>query len=137
MIGGDFETARGRWGVRGEVALFPEEDAVEGGIGADRRAGDYRVAANVMVTASDAQGTDVVLVSSAERSFARETRRVRAFAVYDPIDDTMFARLIAAVSLRDNVWLEGSGGLFAGTATDTIGLLTRRDFLYARLKVFF
>jgi hypothetical protein len=137
MIGGDVETARGPWGLRGEVAVFLEEDAVEAGVGADRRAGDYRIAANVLVTTGQAQGTDVLLVSSAERSFARETRRIRAFAVYDPTDDTAFARLIAAVSVRDNVWVEGSAGVFAGSSLDTIGLLTRRDFLYARLKVFF
>jgi hypothetical protein len=45
--------------------------------------------------------------------------------------------VIGAFSLRDNVWLEGSGGLFTGTSLDVIGRLTRRDFLYARLKVFF
>ena len=54
-----------------------------------------------------------------------------------PADGTTFTRVIGAVSLRDNVWLEGSGGLFTGTSLDTIGRLTRRDFVYARLKVFF
>jgi hypothetical protein len=136
MLGGDFETVRGPWGLRGEAAWF-HDDRVEGGIGADRRAGDYRVAMNVVVTRVEADGTDVLLVGSADRSFARETRTVRVLGVYDPTDDTGFARVIAAVSLRDNVWLEGSGGLFAGSAFDTIGRLTRRDFVYVRLKVFF
>jgi hypothetical protein len=45
--------------------------------------------------------------------------------------------VIAAISVRDNVWLEGSGGVFTGTSTDVIGRLSRRDFLYGRLKVFF
>ena len=155
MVGGDFETARGPWGVRGELAVFTEDEfqstagargvpgrSVEAGIGADRRAGDYRVAANVIVnhrSADDEEidGTDVSIVGSADRTFARETRRLRVLGVYDPVDDTGFARIIAAISLRDNVWLEGSGGLFAGSALDTIGRLTRRDFVYARLKVFF
>lgn len=44
---------------------------------------------------------------------------------------------ISAVSLRDNVWIEGSAGLFNGTSATALGRLTRRDFLYARLKVFF
>jgi hypothetical protein len=57
--------------------------------------------------------------------------------VYDPADATTFTRVIAAISLRDNVWLEGSAGLLTGTSFDIIGLLTRRDFAYARLKVFF
>jgi hypothetical protein len=92
---------------------------------------------NVVVTRVEADGTDVLLVGSADRRFARETRTVRVLGVYDPTDDTGFARVIAAVSLRDNVWLEGSGGLFAGSAFDTIGRLTRRDFVYVRLKVFF
>ncbi len=150
MIGGDVETARGAWGLRGEVAAFVEDDvqdpvslrgvpghSVEAGIGVDRRAGDYRVAADLLVTSRTLAGTDASVVGSAERTFARETRRVSVFGVYDPTDDTGFARVIAAVSLRDNVWVEASAGLFAGAALDTIGRLTRRDFLYARLKVFY
>ena len=136
MLGADFETVRGPWGLRGEAAWF-SDDRVEGGIGADRRAGEYRIAANVLVTHEALDGTDALIVASADRNFARETRTLRVLGVYDPIDDTGFARVIAAISLRDNVWLEGSGGVFAGSSNDTIGRLTRRDFAYARLKVFF
>jgi len=57
--------------------------------------------------------------------------------VYDPGDATAFGRIIAAISVRDNVWLEGSGGVFTGTSADVLGRLSQRDFLYARLKVFF
>jgi hypothetical protein len=166
MVGGDFETVRGPWGFRGEVAAFVEDTlqstrAIQGvpghsvtaGVGFDRKAGDYRIAANALwstsgVDTSDAVGqafagddeverTDVSLVVAADRSFARETRTVRVFAVYDPADATTFTRVIAAISLRDNVWVEGSAGLLTGTSFDIIGLLTRRDFAYARLKVFF
>lgn len=136
MLGGDFETVRGPWGVRGEAAWFKDE-RFEAGLGADRRAGDYRVAANVLVTGSERDGTDLLVVGAADRSFARETRTMRVLGVYDPTDGTGFARVIAATSLRDDVWLEGSAGVFAGSALDTIGRLTRRDFFYARLKVFF
>jgi hypothetical protein len=149
MIGGDFETVRGPWGVRGEIAAFVDDGlqdrerirmvdgrSIEGGIGADRRAGDYRVAGNVLWSWRSTDGGDLSLVLSADRSFARETRTVRVFAVYDPADATAFGRVIAAVSLRDDVWLEGSGGLFTGSAPDTLGQLTRRDFVYARLKIF-
>jgi hypothetical protein len=80
---------------------------------------------------------DLSFVVAADRSFARETRTVRVFAVYDPADSTAFARVIGALSLRDDVWLEGSAGVFTGSSLDVIGRLTRRDFLYARLKVFF
>jgi hypothetical protein len=166
MVGGDFETVRGAWGVRGEIAAFVEDElqstrtargvpghSVTAGIGVDRRAGDYRVAANALwswsgVDADDPVGqsfvgdeeverTDLSLVVAADRSFARETRTLRVFAVYDPADSTAFTRVIGAVSVRDNVWLEGSAGVFTGSSLDVIGRLTRRDFLYARLKVFF
>ena len=166
MLGGDFETVHGPWGVRGEMAVFPEDElqstraatgvpgrSIEGGIGVDRRAGDYRMAANVIwsrraIDASsplarafegdeEVERSDVSLVVATDRSFARETRTLRVLTVYDPSDATVFARLITAVSVRDNVWLEGSAGMFAGSSLDTIGRLTRRDFAYVRLKVFF
>ena len=82
-------------------------------------------------------GTELNVVIAADRSFARETRTVRVFAVYDPTDGTTFARVIGAISLRDSVWVEGSGGLFIGTSDDTLGRLSTRDFVYARLRVFF
>ena len=166
MIGADFETVRGLWGIRGEVAAFVEDElqslralggvpgrSINGGIGIDRRAGDYRIAANVLWSRSDVdesdpaaqsfagdeevERTDVSLVLAADRSFARETRTLRLFAVYDPAESTAFMRVIGAVSVRDNVWLEGSAGVFTGSSLDVIGRLTRRDFFYARLKVFF
>ena len=166
MIGGDFETVHGPWGVRGEAAAFVKDElqstraargvaghSVTAGVGIDRRAGDYRIAADALwsrsgVNTSDpvartfvgdeeVERTDVSVVIAADRSFARETRTVRVFAVYDPADATTFTRVIAAVSVRDNVWVEGSAGLITGTSLDVIGRLTRRDFAYARLKVFF
>ena len=168
MIGGDFETVRGAWGVRGEVAAFVDDElqsvraargvaghSITAGVGVDRKAGDYRIAANalwsrtlrladarsgqggVLVDDSDVERTDVSLVVAADRSFARETRTVRLFAVYDPADATTFTRVIAAISVRDNVWIEGSAGLFTGSSLDVMGRLSRRDFAYARLKVFF
>jgi len=139
MAGGDFETVRGAWGVRGEGSWFSNagEDEFEAGAGVDRRAGDYRVAGNVLVTRHQLEGTQMLAVGAIDRSFARDTRRLRFFGAYDPIDDTAFVRGILAVSLRDDVWIEGSGGLFAGSSSGTIGRLTRRDFVYARLKVFF
>lgn len=150
MLGGDFETVRGPWGLRGEAAFFVDDTlqasagsprgvegrSLEAGAGGDRRAGNYRMAGNVLWSWNSLDGSDVSLVAAADRSFARETRTLRVFAVYDPADRTMFGRVIAAVSLRDNVWLEGSGGLFTGSSSDTIGRLTHRDFAYARLKIF-
>jgi hypothetical protein len=166
MVGGDFETVRGQWGVRGEIAAFVDDTlqstrtarpvpgrSFDGGVGVDRKAGAYRVAVNVMASrrtpdTSDPAGppfagdgeverTDVSLVGAVDRSFVNETRTMRVFTVYDPVDRTVFARVIGAVTLRDNVWLEASGGLFAGSSLDTLGRLTNRDFVYGRLKVYF
>lgn len=144
MIGADFETARGPWGLRGEAAWFDTVTprSFEVGIGADRRAGSYRVAINAIV--SHADETDVTFVGWAERSFARETRSGRLLAVYDPADETAFVRGIAMLSLRDNLSLEASAGWIAGQAggisqggADVLALLSSRDFLYMRLKVHF
>jgi hypothetical protein len=166
MIGGDFETVHGPWGVRGEAAAFVEDElqstraargvaghSLTAGVGIDRRAGDYRIAADALWSRSgvdtsdpvarafvgdeEVERTDVSVVIAADRSFARETRTVRVFAVYDPADATTFTRVMPAVSVRDNVWVEGSAGLITGTSLDVIGRLTRRDFAYARLRVFF
>ena len=60
MIGGDFETVRGEWGIRGEVAAFvrdnfqssalsrPEGSSFDAGVGVDRRAGNYRISGTVL-----------------------------------------------------------------------------------------
>jgi len=148
MIGGDFETVKGLWGVRGEVAAFVDRtmqstnapavikgESIEAGVGVDRKAGSSRVSGTVIFT-SRPDRNDVTLVTAIDQSFARETRWMRAFAVYNPREQSVFARIIAAASLRDNVSVEGSAGWFAGTG----GVLARfsdRDFLYARFKVFF
>jgi len=55
MVGGDFETVHGEWGIRGEVAAFVDDSfqttevpvaldgrSIEGGIGADRKAARLR-----------------------------------------------------------------------------------------------
>ena len=136
MIGGDFETVRGQWGLRGEIAAFTGRDSLETGVGVDRRAGSYRVTGTAMFSRSPDR-RDFTLVSSIDRSFARETRSIRAFGVYNPREDSAFARVIASASLRDNVSLEGSAGWFAGEGAGVLARFADRDFLYARLKVFF
>ena len=83
---------------------------------------------------ADLRGHTVPLDHYIGGAWVPETER---FAVYDPADATTFARVIAAVSIRDNVWVEGSAALFTGSSLDVIGRLTNRDFAYARLKVFF
>jgi hypothetical protein len=155
MIGGDFETVRGEWGVRGEVAAFVDRTlqgiaipvtvrgkALEGGLGVDRRAGAYRISGNVVLTTRWAESaiidrTDVTLVAVVDRTFARQTRSVRIFSVYNPGEASAFARVISTFSVRDNVAFEVSAGLFTGGGADALSRLATRDFAYARLKVFF
>jgi hypothetical protein len=167
MLGGDFETVHGEWGIRGEAAAFVDDalqlvspgeggprlsmedgHSMTAGVGVDRRAGDYRIAGDVLWSyraAGQASDSDMTLVAAADRSFVRDTRMVRVLAVYDP-GDAFFVRAIVTVSVRDDIAIEGSSGLFTadaamsnrvGLAVDTLARFARRDFLYARLKVLF
>lgn len=155
MIGGDVETVRGNWGIRGEVAAFVKRtlqlqtppgiaagQTIEAGGGVDRKAGHYRVSANVIVTSRilpvvAVDRHDVSIVGSIDRSFARETRTLRMFGVYNPQDDSAFGRVIGAWSLRDNLAIEGSIGVFSGEGANVLARFRDRDFVYARLKAFF
>jgi hypothetical protein len=156
MIGGDFETVRGEWGIRGEAAVFADDTfqsptlvgPLEGrtadvGLGADRRAGDFRVSGNVIVrrrslddpsAAPSFDRNDVNLIASVDRAFARETRRLQVFGVYDPTEGTSFLRSIVTVSLTDQLSLEVSGGAFLGQGPDTLGRFAERDFAYVRVR---
>lgn len=155
MIGGDFETVRGEWGIRGEVAGLLEDSfqavappgllegrSMEGGMGVDRRAGDFRVSGNVLVRrrfVDQIRGGvldrhDVNLIASLDRSFSRQTRTVQVFGVYDPTEATSFLRGIVTVKLTDRLSVEASGGLFSGSGPDTLGLFSTRDFAYVKVK---
>jgi hypothetical protein len=161
MIGGDFETVSGAWGVRGEAAIFTEDSfqssslqriggaSVDAGVGVDRRAGDYTISASVLVHSesydipvvsdlgvSDGR-TDVSLIASTDRTFARERYRLRGFAVYNASEASGFLRGIVVASLHDNLALEGSAGWFIGDGRDTIGRFSSDDFGYVRLKYYF
>ena len=161
MIGGDFETVSGAWGFRGEAAIFTEDSfqassfervsgsSIDAGAGLDRRAGDYTIGATVLVHSESydtpvASGatftggrTDVSLIVSTDRTFARERYRLRGFGVYNASESSGFLRGIGDVSLKDNVALEGSVGWFIGSGRDTIGRFASDDFGYLRLKYYF
>jgi hypothetical protein len=154
MLGADVETARGAWTARGEVAIFPRDafqaagsptvfdgGSFDAGGGVDRKAGDYRLSGDVLVhrEAYDEGGsrTDVSIIASADREFARQKYEGRLFAVYNPGSAAGFVRGIAVANVRDNVKLEGSIGWFGGTGQDTIGRFSDSDFLYVRLRYFF
>jgi len=160
MLGGDFETVRGEWGLRGEVAALVEDNfqgsslqilkgsSVDAGVGLDRKAGDYRVSATALLhrethdvspstQSADRSRSDVSLILSGDRTFARERYGLRTFAVYNASESSGFVRAIATAKIRDNVALEGSGGWFIGDGRDIVGRFAASDFLYARLKYYF
>jgi hypothetical protein len=161
MIGGDFETVRGQWGLRGEVAAFVNDNfqapsirivkgsSVDAGVGVDRTAGDYRISATALYhrerydeVVTSAEGAsrgraDVSLILSSDRSFARERYGLRTFGVYNASESSGFLRAIATAKLRDNVALEGSGGWFVGAGRDIVGRFADSDFVYARVKYYF
>jgi len=155
MAGADVETVAGAWVVRGELAAFIEDAfqapsaaalltgrSFDAGGGLDRKAGEYRISGQVLVhheayDASAGARTDVSLIMSADRSFAREKYQGRLFGVYNPASGVAFVRGIGTTALRDNVALEGSAGWFAGRGTDNIGRFADSDFVYLRLKYSF
>ena len=116
------------------------------GAGLDWTTGPWRTFGDVIVRQSWAVGRLAPLVSSdggaqlvggVERAFARDTRRIRGFAVVDPSEGTAFVRGLGAWNLRDNLWLEGSAAWFAGEGTDFLGRYTDRDFVSVRVKYYF
>jgi hypothetical protein len=158
MIAGDVEAVRGAWAIRGEAAAFVDRTfqpvdasdgpgagvfkghAIEAGGSIERKAGDYRINLAVLMQrqASDAfTETDVSLVMGAQRGFARDTRRVLLFGLWNMADRSGFLRSIGSWSLRDNLWLEGSVGWFLGEGTDTLSRFATRDFAYVKLKAYF
>lgn len=161
MVGGDFETVFGEWGIRGETAVYADDNfqsadlrpvqghSVEAGVGVDRKAGSYTLSGTVLVHHEAYEvplrtldgvrmdRTDVSLVVSGDRTFARERYRLRTFGVYTPNEDSAFVRGIGTASVRDNLVLEGSVGWFLGTGNDAVGRFSDSDFAYARLKYFF
>lgn len=156
MLGGDFETVRGTWGVRGEIAAFLDDNfqrpalgivkgkSVDAGLGVDRKAGDYRISGTALVHRETYEEpldgnsrTDASLIGSADRSFSRERYRVRAFTVYTATDDSAFLRGIMTAKIRDNVALEGSGGWFIGHGRNAVGRFSDSDFVYAQLRYYF
>lgn len=147
MVGADFETVRGQWGIRGEAAAFLRDSfqgpasytsgkSYDAGLGIDRKAGDYRISGSALVHREPSR-TDLSLVLAADRAFAREKYSLRVFGVYGATEGSGFLRGIVTAKLTDDFALEGSAGWFAGAGRDLVGRFADRDFLYARLKVYF
>jgi predicted RND superfamily exporter protein len=159
MVGMDFETVAGDWGIRGEAAAFVEDSfqssgfavvggsSIDAGIGVDREAADYQFSATILIRRESYDGptepggdrdrNDVTLVVSADRGFARERHRLRAFAVANVAESSGFARAIWFHELRTNVVLETSAGWMLGEGRDVLGRFSDSDFLSTRLKYYF
>ena len=162
MVAGDFETVRGEWAFRGEAAFFVDKQlagvtrtgaipgrSLDAGAGFDRRSGDYRLYASAIVhrewSSEDPRlaKTDVNLVGSIDRPFARDRYFLRGFAVVNPADASAFLRGLFVWKVRDDVSMEGSVAAFLGTSDDTLGRFgpqehpqrrQDRDFLLARIR---
>jgi len=156
MIGGDFETVRGAWGWRGELAAFVRKrlaaasrpglvdgHVVEAGIGVDRRASGFRLYGAVFGrrewSAEDpaVNRADTSLMGSVERTLARDRYTVRVFGLVNPADGSGFLRGLVSWRIEDNVVLDASAGTFLGTGDDTISRFDDRDFVFARLRYYF
>jgi hypothetical protein len=151
MLGADFEAVRGQWGIRGEIAAFVDDSvqsadlrivdahSIDAGAGVDRRAGDYTLSATVLVHSEShiSNRSDVSLVLSLDRTFARERYRFRGFGVYNASESSGFLRGIGFANLRDNLALEASLGWFAGSGRDLVGRFSDSDFAYVRMKYYF
>ncbi len=156
MVATDAETVVGPWAIRAEAAYFPDRQvtgafgAIEGqafdvGVGVDRAAGDYRVFTSVVwhrdwtTAGPELVNHDLSLIGSVERRFSRDRYLVRVFGVANPVDESGFVRGLVAWSVRDNVSVEGSAGVFVGsdTGTDALSRFRNRDFAFARLRWYF
>ena len=156
MVASDVETVAGAWALRGEAAWFTERTfagvtrpgvvagrALDAGLGVDRTAGSVRLFATVLMRRqwSDADpglaATDVSVLGSIERSFARERYRARLFGVANPADAAGFVRVLLGWSVRDNVGVEASAAAFLGDGDDLLSRFRDRDFGFARVVVYF
>ena len=169
MFGGDFETVRGRWAFRGEAAYFPNRptqaefplgifnaDALEAGLGVDRRAGDFMLSATALFRVAHRQYrmpafpglresyrileerlTNVSVVAGFSRSFNRDRVETRVFSLVNPEDRAAFVRGVLAWKPADDVAVETSMGWFIGEGDDVITRFGDRDFGYVRLKYYF
>jgi len=155
MVGGDLETARGRWVFRGEGAFYLDDPlqaeappavitrwSFQGGLGADRRVGESTVFLNALyrfvpedplLTAQD----EISLVGGLSRDFSRATANLRLFGLWNARAGSGFARAIWSLELVENLRFEVGGGAFLGEGGEILGLLAESDFVVARLRLYF
>ncbi|MEX2270806.1 MAG: DUF1302 family protein [Vicinamibacterales bacterium] len=167
MLGADLETVTGKWAWRAEAAWFPdrplqveneprtfEAGSFEGGVGLDRRAGDFTLSGTLLFRRTgagdpadrEAALNDVSVVAGFSRTYDRDRIETRVFALINPEDKAGFLRGVLAWKPIDDVAIETSIGWFAGEGDDQTGTglalqdlspLRDRDFGYIRLKYYF
>jgi hypothetical protein len=155
MVGGDVETARGEWVLRGEGAFFLDDPlqadgapvivtrwSFQGGFGADRRLGEnvlflnalYRlIPEDPLLDAED----EISLIGGITRDLASGTQNLRFFGVWNARAGSAFARATWNVELVENLRLELGGGAFLGDEGELFGLISDADFAVARLRIYF
>lgn len=138
MIAGDFETVSGAWALRGETALKIDQ-SFDAGAGVDRKTGGFRMFASAIVhrdfaTPFAKAATNLNVIGSIDRQFARDRYLARAFAVVNPHDRAGFLRGLLVWSATDQVAVEVSAATFFGTGDDAISRFSGRDFVGLGLR---
>lgn len=172
MFGGDFETVIGKWAIRGEAAFFPdrpvqvsnearwfEADNFEGGVGLDRRAGDFTLFGTLLFRRANGfvrrpvegfvprptfnvfytRTSDNVVSFAAgfSRTFNRDRVETRLFSLVNPEDRAAFVRGVIAWKPADDLAIESSIGWFFGDGGDVVTRFGDRDFAGVKLKYYF
>ena len=155
MVGGDVETVRGDWVLRGEGAFFLDDPlqaegapvvvtswSFQGGFGADRRVGENVLFLNALYRMIPEDplldGEDEIsLVGGVTRDLASGTQNLRLFGLWNARAGSAFARAIWSVELVENLRFELGGGAFLGDDRGFLGLIADSDFVVARLRLYF
>lgn len=163
MASADFETAFSKWTLRGEAVVSEEDAlqaratpvsasgrVVQVGLGADRSIAGNRLLGELLWTDARHDAPSLPYdpltaapptfdrrsfsaVAIAERQFARGTRILRGFGLYDAVAGNGIVRAIASISPGEGWWLEASGVWFSGPSAGFLGPFVGSDFLSARL----
>jgi hypothetical protein len=163
MVSGDFEAAFSRWTFRGEAVVSDDKAVqarrspvsagartVQAGFGADRSIAGYRVIGELiwhhatidapsLPTDPLTGGTPrferraLTAVGIAERQFARGTRLLRGFGIWDAENRNVLARGVAAISPREGLWLEGTIVWLSGPRAGLLGPFIDDDVFSLRL----
>ncbi len=153
MFGFDFEMVKGKWGIRGEVAVlsnvgFQKKDTVDyakgssftGGLGIDRGFGDNYLNFTVLhrkISVDDAiaeKKDEMTLLANVRRTFAYETKTIELAGLYNTAAGSMFLKGTFSINLLENLWADLSMGIFEGKGGDTLSEFRDSDFFLIKCK---